>query len=220
LKKPSRANGKETKFTKEFLIARCRANHGKVLCEVCLGKDCLMIGDKFIKDLIVEHKDNNPNNWAPENLRLASQSCNMKEWHKNKDSQISIKVGIENQRERERGREGERGKGRDKLLKAMAEVYEIESLSMWKSVYSKSKFLEYVETEMLRRRRIRVNELIRDGARLFHMSRNKLLEYLENESERTGPYLIVKDEERIKWLEWKLSQLEKLYKEEVKKFNK
>ena len=64
-KRTSRANSKELKIIKQYLLKRDGSQ-----CNICERK---LASNK----LIVEHKDNNYLNWEPENLQFACQKCNI-----------------------------------------------------------------------------------------------------------------------------------------------
>lgn len=216
MKRKSRANGFENKFIRQFLEARCMARYGKLVCEVCQGNDCGCKDNKTSENkLINEHIDGDSNNWHPDNMRLASQSCNVKEWHKKKSS--GLKVGIDNKRERERG------KGKEILLKQAIKDYDlkIESVAMWKATYLKSLVFEHVEKEMMKspKEGIWLEELANDSANITGLSVNKCREYILSKTFKTGQYSTTVKEGK-KFLIWKFRQLEKKYTEFIKKYSK
>lgn len=212
-KKPARANGKENKIIRDFLEARCLAEHDQLLCEICLGKVCGCKDTKSSGDkLINEHIDGDSNNWHPDNLRLASQSCNMREWHRTRGAQ---KVGIDNK--------GERGRGREQLIEEIIKIKDLkyDSVSMWKSIHQKSKFFKYVESEMRRHPDgVDIEDLVYDGANVTGLSSKTTREYLKEKTRKTGPYRIIEGDNNINYLSWKIKFLEKLYSEELKKYTK
>jgi hypothetical protein len=210
-RKPSRANGRENKLIRSFLEKRCRSRYGKLLCEVCLGADCGCKDDKSSENkLINEHIDGNSNNWDPANLRLSSQSCNVREWHKKRD-----KVGVDNKRERERG------KGKETLIKQMLKDSDlrIDTLSMFKATYYKSEVHEYTRKEMLKSpvEGCLLKELANDCSNLFGLSVAKAEEYILSKTYKTGEYS-TEMRDGQKYLIWKLRYLESLYDNEIKKF--
>jgi hypothetical protein len=211
LKKPSRANGTENKIIKAFLESRCKIRYGTILCEVCLGKDCGCKDEKTSENkLINEHINGDSNDWHPDNLRLSSQSCNVKEWHKKRS-----KVGVEKKEERKR----ERGSGKDVLIRQMIEFKDLkmETVAMFKSTYLKAEVFIYVEKEMMRSpiEGVWLEELANDCSNLFGLSVNKCREYILSKTFKTGPYMTEEKEGR-KFLIWKIRYLEKKYQNELR----
>lgn len=88
-RRTSRANSRELKIIKTYLLARD-------------GNFCKICNIEFpAEKLILDHKDNNHRNWSDENLQLACQSCNIKKdppyWKIKDVDNVRVRVCVENE---------------------------------------------------------------------------------------------------------------------------
>lgn len=213
MKKHSRANGAENKIIRPFLESRCKAAYGKLLCEICLGEKCGCKDDRSSENkLLIEHANGNSNDWSPGNLRLASQSCNMREFHRlKKEGKVSVDFSRE------------RGRGKTDLLLEIIKIKNLsyDSVANWKSHVVRQLIDEYVLNEMLKNPEegCSVEQLANDCANLFPISVSKSREYIHRKTFNTGEYRYADNSSRERLL-WKLKFLEEQYKKEIDKYTK
>ena len=197
-KRISRANARELKIIRSVLEKECRKKHGTILCEECLGKVCGCKDEKTSAGkLIIEHKDNDHLNWDPDNLQLASQSCNIKK-------NPPYRRDVDNVRDTRGVRD------------TVDEDIKPRSAEMLRNMKSEPTFQNWLKKEMNKKLRMELEDVINSGAHIAEVSIDTTRRYLKKLTSRLGPYYIELDSSGIKWLGWKAKFMP--FKELIKKF--
>ncbi len=184
-RRTTRPNSRELKIIRAFLLKR----DGNI-CKIC--------GNEVPEsELIVEHLDNNHQNWDDSNLRLACQSCNIK-----KDPPHGQKKDIDNL-----------------CVRVSAEDEpKPQTAEMARNMRSEPLFRSWIEKEMKKKLRMEINDVIDSGAEYAGVCVDTIRSrYLRRLTSRLGPYNIVM-ETGFKWLVWKDEFFP--FKEQVKKWTK
>jgi hypothetical protein len=167
-KRTSRANSKELKIIKQYLLKRDGSQ-----CSICKRE---LANNK----LFVEHKDNNHLNWEAENLQLACQKCNI-----SKNPPYSNKTNV------------------DYVCVSVCDEPKPQSYEMYKNMRSEPLFRKWLNKEMTRKLRMRLDDVVDSGAEYSEVSvetvRNR---YLKKLTSRLGPYRVI-EENGEKIIEWK-----------------
>lgn len=192
-KRHTRANGRELKVIKSWLVKRCIEEHGKLICDICKN-------EKTERQLIIEHKDNDFLNWHPENLHLACQSCNIK-----KDPPYRNPGDIDNVRD------GVRVFVQDLLN----DEIKPRTAEMQRNMRSEPAFISWLKREMNKKLRMELEDVINSGAHISEVSVDTTRRYLKKLTSRLGPYNIELDSSGMKWLVWKTRHMP--FKELIKK---
>lgn len=193
----TRPNGRELKIIKKYILARD-------------GNKCYICNHTFRDNqlIVIEHVDNDPLNWEPENLKAACQSCNIK-----KDPPYRNKRDIDTYGE------GEGERGRLRLYNDIKHVLNLGDLAMFKNVYGELKFTDWLRKEMTKRMKIPIEEIVYDGANITGLQPKTTREYLKKLCYKTGPYRRnTEDKQGIEHLEWKPEHFP--YKDLMKKYSK
>jgi len=173
-KRTSRANSRELKEIKKYLLARDGAK-----CKICGNA-------KSADKLIVEHIDNDFRNWLDKNLQLACQKCNISKnppYRKKTDvDNFSLSLSfsdIENN---------------NSCLSVASEVT-LDNYPIWKNLRSEPMFQVWLKKEMTKKLTMDIKQVLNDGANIAKCSSKTTSSYLEKLVYETGPYKIEKDSE-------------------------
>jgi len=190
-------NGKTLPLVRELLFKLCKQRHGDIFCEICKGDVCGYrgTGHKYY----VEHIDNDALNWDPDNLQLSSPKCNTKKYY-------SLALDIRARARTHAGGDKDPetySKNRVKLIEAMRDNLSLETMAMYKNVYGKPKFFEYVREQMCKKLRLPWKQILADGALITGTVRRTCEDWLEEITDSSfGDFKKVKDGDDW-FLEWR-----------------
>lgn len=179
--------------------------------ESCDGKVTCAICEKLFKEeqLVIDHIDNDPLNWAPINLQLACRKCN---YEKNPPKFYNLKgKSIDNLSG------GEREGGRDVVNEFINKNLRVDSFTIWKNRVSEPAFQKWLKQEMTKKLRMRWKDVINSGAYIAECSPKTTEVYLNKLSSPEGPYHDYTDPDtHEKWIEWKIKHHP--YKNKINKY--
>lgn len=160
-------------------------------CSVCVVSD-------RERELVVDHIDNNPNNWAPENLRLLCRSCNATEFWRlfrvkstekstnDRDKKVMV---TSDERESENRSEGEVRREADRSENVLSRVLS-GSVELQINKAKEPDYRSWVMGELLLNQAMSVKEAIYGGAEKLELSPITTRRYLQKMLSPQGPLMV------------------------------
>jgi hypothetical protein len=182
------------------------------------GSKCVLCGasDKE-KELVIDHIDENPMNWSPENLRLLCRSCNGLEFWRNMKQREPPKNDLSHEmtiitpkRERARsmGMDGERN---DNLL----EQETTGSLELKINRDKEPAFRGWVMQKLIIDGRLSVRDAVNGGAEKIEISPLTARRYLQKMASSEGPLTIVSSKNEGRYVKIRAEYWQKLERQEA-----